>query len=70
VERVVRERTGLAPDRLLPVAPNTIPKTTSGKVRRATIQQRLTRLFQGGTGAASGRDVLLPGSGRSEVESP
>jgi acyl-CoA synthetase (AMP-forming)/AMP-acid ligase II len=56
VERAVRDATGLALDRLVPVAPNTIPKTSSGKVRRGVIRQRVAHLLQGG--APLERDLL------------
>jgi len=53
------------------VAPNTIPKTSSGKVQRGVIQQRLARLLQKGAGAGAppGRDLLLSTPGASEAGS-
>jgi acyl-CoA synthetase (AMP-forming)/AMP-acid ligase II len=38
-----RAATGIAPDRLIAVPPHTVPKTTSGKVRRAQLRQMLER---------------------------
>jgi acyl-CoA synthetase (AMP-forming)/AMP-acid ligase II len=37
----VRAATGITPDRLIAVPPHTVPKTTSGKIRRAQLRQTL-----------------------------
>ena len=39
IARHVAERTGVRPDRVDLVAPGVLPKTTSGKLRRATVRQ-------------------------------
>jgi fatty-acyl-CoA synthase len=41
IEDAVRSATGLRPDRVLPVAPRSIPKTSSGKVKRGVLRQNL-----------------------------
>ena len=41
----IRAATGLAPDRLAAVPPHSLPKTTSGKIRRSEIKQ----MFEAGT---------------------
>jgi fatty-acyl-CoA synthase len=47
VESRVHRATGLRPDRVVLVPPNTIPVTTSGKVRRALARQELLRRLAG-----------------------
>jgi fatty-acyl-CoA synthase len=41
VEDVVYQGCGLRPNRVIPVAPLTLPKTTSGKIKRAYIRQNI-----------------------------
>ena len=56
VRRRVRETAGLELDRVVVAPPGTIPRTTSGKVRRAETRAR----FQAGTLLQSGRERLRP----------
>ena len=37
----IRDATGIAPDRLMAVPPHTVPKTTSGKVRRGELRRMI-----------------------------
>jgi fatty-acyl-CoA synthase len=53
VRRRIRETAGLELDRVVVAPPGTIPRTTSGKVRRAETRVR----FQAGTLLASGRGM-------------
>jgi acyl-CoA synthetase (AMP-forming)/AMP-acid ligase II len=53
VRRRIRETAGLELDRVIVGPPGTIPRTTSGKVRRAETRAR----FQAGTLLSSGRGV-------------
>jgi fatty-acyl-CoA synthase len=54
VTQAVRQRSGLRPARVLLVRPQTIPKTSSGKIQRARLGQML------GEGALSDRLVYEP----------
>ena len=58
VRRRVRETAGLELDRVVVAPPGTIPRTTSGKVRRSETRAR----FQAGTLLSGGRQVLADGS--------
>ena len=58
VRRRVRETAGLELDRVVAAPPGTIPRTTSGKVRRSETRAR----FQAGTLLSGGRQVLADGS--------
>ena len=58
VRRRVRETAGLELDRVVVAPPGTIPRTTSGKVRRAETRARL----QAGTLLNGGEDLQLDGS--------
>jgi len=60
VRRRVRETAGLELDRVVVAPPGTIPRTTSGKVRRAETRAR----FQAGTLLNDGQDLQLDGSAR------
>lgn len=46
VEDVVYQGCGLRPNRVIPLAPLTLPKTTSGKIKRAYIRQHLEAFEQ------------------------
>lgn len=54
VRRRVRETAGLEIDRIIVAPPGTIPRTTSGKVRRAETRAR----FEAGTLLTGGRELL------------
>ncbi|PTL81416.1 fatty acyl-AMP ligase [Vitiosangium sp. GDMCC 1.1324] len=41
VEEMVYQGSGVRPNRVIPVAPHTVPKTTSGKIKRAYIRQNI-----------------------------
>lgn len=41
VEDMVYQGSGLRPNRVIPLAPHTVPKTTSGKIKRAYIRQNI-----------------------------
>lgn len=41
VEEMVYQGCGVRPNRVIPVAPHTVPKTTSGKIKRAYIRQNI-----------------------------
>ena len=41
VEEMVYQGSGVRPNRVIPVAPHTVPKTTSGKLKRAYIRQNI-----------------------------
>ena len=41
VEEMVYQGCGVRPNRVIPVAPHTVPKTTSGKLKRAYIRQNI-----------------------------
>ncbi len=41
VEEMVYQGSGVRPNRVIPVAPHTLPKTTSGKIKRAYIRQNI-----------------------------
>ena len=58
VRRRVRETSGLELDRVVVAPPGTIPRTTSGKVRRSETRERL----QAGTLMAAQRDAVIDGS--------
>jgi fatty-acyl-CoA synthase len=58
VRRRVRETSGLELDRVVVAPPGTIPRTTSGKVRRSETRERL----EAGTLMASQRDAVIDGS--------
>ena len=53
VRRRVRETAGLELDRVVVAPPGTIPRTTSGKVRRAETRAR----FEAGTLLTAGREL-------------
>ena len=53
VRRRVRETAGLEIDRIIVTPPGTIPRTTSGKVRRAETRAR----FEAGTLLTGGREL-------------
>ena len=41
VEETVHQGAGVRPNRVIPLAPHTVPKTTSGKIKRAYIRQNI-----------------------------
>ncbi len=41
VEEMVYQGSGVRPNRVIPVGPHTVPKTTSGKIKRAYIRQNI-----------------------------
>jgi len=63
VRRRVRETAGLELDQVVLTPPGTIPRTTSGKVRRSETRAR----FQAGTLLTGGRDVLAVGAARPDT---
>jgi len=60
VRRRIRETSGLELDRVVVAPPGTIPRTTSGKVRRSETRER----FQAGTLLNGGHDLQLDESAR------
>jgi acyl-CoA synthetase (AMP-forming)/AMP-acid ligase II len=61
IESTVQACTGLRPDRVLPLAPRSIPKTTSGKIRRGLVRQHLRQHLanMGPESEGGARRVLL-----------
>jgi fatty-acyl-CoA synthase len=47
IEATVKRASGLCPDHVLLVAPNTVPVTTSGKIRRASARETILRKLAG-----------------------
>jgi acyl-CoA synthetase (AMP-forming)/AMP-acid ligase II len=63
VRRRVRETAGLELDQVVLTPPGTIPRTTSGKVRRSETRAR----FQAGTLLTGGREVHAVGAARPDT---
>jgi acyl-coenzyme A synthetase/AMP-(fatty) acid ligase len=65
VTQAVRQRNGLRPARVLLVKPQTIPKTSSGKIQRAALaamvaEERITDRILHHTGAAGHEPDRVP----------